>query len=140
LSYLLDTNSIIAFLKGRPASVRTIVERNLQSGVAVYTSSIVMLELWYGVAKSTKQSENAARLQVFASGRIALLPFDPADARIAGEVRNMLRARGTPIGPYDVLIAGQALRRNATLVTSNVREFRRVEGLVIEDWTATSVA
>jgi tRNA(fMet)-specific endonuclease VapC len=138
LSFLLDTNSVIAFLKGQPASVHNTLERTLQSGVAVYTSSIVMFELWYGVAKSARRSENTVRLQVFANGAIELLAFDPEDARLAGEIRNTLRARGTPIGPDDLLIAPQALRRGATLVTSNLQEFRRVDGLLVQDWASST--
>ena len=63
-----------------------------------------------------------------------MLPFDADDALAAGEVRTALELRGTPIGPYDVLIAGHALRHGATLVTANTREFSRVPGLMVEDW------
>ena len=64
-----------------------------------------------------------------------MLAFDSEDARVAGGIRAGLEAKGTPIGPYDLLIAAQALRREAILVTANVREFGRVEGLALEDWT-----
>jgi tRNA(fMet)-specific endonuclease VapC len=100
----------------------------------VYVSSIVLFELWYGVAKSARPETNAKLLGLFFSGPIELLPFDGADAQSAGIIRAELGAAGTPIGSYDVLIAGQALRRKLTLVTANEREFRRVKSLAYQDW------
>lgn len=67
---------------------------------------------------------------------ISTVEFDPDDAIEAGSVRATLEAAGTPIGPYDVLIAAQALRRGATLITANIGEFARIKGLIVEDWTA----
>jgi len=96
----------------------------------------VLYELWYGVARSGRRRENAERLRVFLSGNIDVVPFSEEDAVAAGELRATLEAAGTPIGPYDVLIAGQALRSGATLVTANVSEFARVQGLAWQDWTA----
>ena len=66
--------------------------------------------------------------------RFPVVEFDRDDARRAGLIRAELANRGTPIGPYDVLIAGQALNRGLILITRNVREFSRVSGLQIEDW------
>ena len=97
-------------------------------------SAIVAYELWYGVAKSQRKVGNAQRLDAFVAGPLEWTPFDDDDARTAGEVRAELEAAGTPIGAYDVLLAAQARRRGATLVTSNVSEFRRVAGLKWEDW------
>lgn len=73
-------------------------------------------------------------LKEFLSGGIAVLAFEDEDAAHAGALRAKLEAGGTPIGPYDVLIAGQALRHGATLVTANSKEFKRVRGLKCEDW------
>ena len=95
----------------------------------------VVHELWYGVAKSKKREFNTERVRAFLSGPIHLIHFDDADARAAGEVRALLEHEKRPIGAYDSLIAGQAVRRGFTLVTANVREFERVDGLVWEDWT-----
>jgi len=97
-------------------------------------SSIVAYELWYGVRRSQRKEANTQRLEVFLAGPLEWTPFDDDDARAAGDVRAELEAAGTPIGAYDVLLAGQARRRGATLVTSNVREFGRVAGLKWEDW------
>ena len=77
---------------------------------------------------------------MFLSGNIDVAPFDAQDAAVAGDLRAALEAAGTPIGPYDVLIAAQALRSGATLVTANVSEFARVHGLVWQDWTARARA
>ena len=104
------------------------------SGMAISTSSIVVFELWYGVGKSTRPPANAERLNLFFGGPIDVLDFDAQDGREAGRIRAALEAIGRPIGAYDLLIAGQALRRGARLVTSNCSEFARVTGLVWEDW------
>ena len=77
---------------------------------------------------------NAERLAIFQDS-VRILPFDEEDARAAGGIEAELRARGTPIGAYDILMAGQAVRRGLTLVTANVREFSRVQGLRWEDWS-----
>jgi tRNA(fMet)-specific endonuclease VapC len=95
---------------------------------------VVLFELAYGAAKSGRPDANARRIGEFLSGEISVLAFEPADAIEAGQIRADLRRAGTPIGPYDVLIAGQARRRSAVLVTANNREFRRVAGLRLEDW------
>jgi tRNA(fMet)-specific endonuclease VapC len=71
---------------------------------------------------------------VFLTHGVEVLPIDDEDALVAGQIRATLRAAGTPIGPYDVMIAGHALRRGATLVTANIREFERVDGLTIKNW------
>jgi len=134
--YLLDTNAAIAILKGQPAAVRTRLERTAPKASAIGISTIVLYELWYGVARSARQRENAERLRVFLSGAISVVPFDDEDAAMAGETRAELEATGKPIGPYDLLIAAQALRLRATLVTANVSEFERVRGLVWQDWAA----
>ena len=90
-------------------------------------------ELYYGAYKSSQTTRNLELLDRMA---FETVPFDAADARAAGSVRNQLEAAGCPIGPYGLLIAGQALARGLTLVTANVREFQRVGGLDCEDWTA----
>jgi len=77
---------------------------------------------------------NVARVDAL---QFPVLEFDQEDARQAGEIRAHLASKGTPIGPFDVLIAGQAKARNLTLVTHNTSEFRRVEGLRVEDWKGT---
>jgi tRNA(fMet)-specific endonuclease VapC len=134
--YLLDTNAVIAILKGKPAAVRARLRRVAPKATAIAVSSIVLFELWYGVARSERQRDNTERLRIFLSGPISVIAFDAEDAATAGELRAALEASGKPIGPYDLLIAAQALRLRATLVTANVSEFDRVRGLVWQDWAA----
>jgi tRNA(fMet)-specific endonuclease VapC len=134
VSYFLDTNACIALINGKPLSVRRRFEEASDANADIATSSVVTFELWYGVAKSGRPEANADRLAVFLAGPIDVVDFDDDDARQAGQVRARLEAAGTPIGAYDVLIAGQALRRGSTLVTANGGEFARVRGLTWEDW------
>jgi tRNA(fMet)-specific endonuclease VapC len=134
VTYLLDTNAVIALLKG-DAALRAKLRDAMQGGETITVSSIVLFELWYGVARSTRQTENGARLRVFLSGDIGVVLFEDEDAIAAGNLRAALEALGTPIGPYDILIAAQALRTAAILVTANVSEFARVQGLVWQDWS-----
>lgn len=97
---------------------------------------IIVHELWYGVAKSQLVAQNSRALSAFLSREIAVLDFSAEDVRAAGEIRASLERRGRRIGEYDTLIAGQSLHRNLILVTANTREYRRVKGLVVEDWSA----
>jgi tRNA(fMet)-specific endonuclease VapC len=136
VSYLLDTNAVIALLKNEPAIFRKRLRRRVSQSAAIAVSSVVLCELWYGVARSARRRENAERLRVFLSGGIAVSAFGEEDALTAGELRATLEAAGTPIGPYDLLIAAQAVRTGATLVTANVSEFARVPSLQWQDWTA----
>jgi tRNA(fMet)-specific endonuclease VapC len=136
VNYLLDTNAVIALLNNNPPSVRSRLRQVVTEGASIAVPSIVLYELWYGVARSARRGENAERLRVFLSGNIDILPFDEEDAVVAGDLRAGLETAGTPIGPYDLLIAAQALRSRTALVTANVSEFARVRGLVWQDWTA----
>lgn len=98
-------------------------------------SVIVFHELMYGAANSQRRVQNEEKVALFiSSGDIDLLPFDTEDAAIAGSIRAKLRQTGSPIGPYDLLIAAQALRNGATLITANTREFNRIPGLTVVDW------
>jgi tRNA(fMet)-specific endonuclease VapC len=131
----LDTNAVIAAISARSTPVRTRLEAVLSRGEPVAVSSIALFELSYGIAKSARRESNESRLREFMAGRIEPLPFDADDATEAGAIRATLERAGTPIGYYDILIAAQARRREALLVTANVREFRRVPGLSVEDWS-----
>lgn len=132
--YLLDTNACIALLNGRPESVRHRYTRATQIGAEVFLPAIAAFELWYGVAKSARPETNRRRLAELLGGPLRLLPFEEEDAERAGELRAALEKKGKPIGAYDLLIAGQALRHGLTLITSNQKEFERVPGLHWENW------
>lgn len=134
MNYLLDTNACIALINDRPIAVREKFQSVLEQRDRVALSSVVLFELWYGVAKSQLQERNTERLAVFMSP-FEMLTFDDEDARIAGTIRAALERAGTPIGAYDVLIAGQAIRHDLVLVTANVTEFSRVGHLRWEDWS-----
>jgi tRNA(fMet)-specific endonuclease VapC len=104
------------------------------AGDSIYISSIVLFELWYGVSRSARPYSNAAGLEDLLARGVEVLPFLGKDATYAGRIRDGLERIKQPIGPYDTLIAGQAVARGLTLVTANTREFARVPGLVWEDW------
>jgi tRNA(fMet)-specific endonuclease VapC len=127
--YLLDTNAIIALLNRRISPLAQRVRANRPTDIGI--SSIVFHELFYGAFKSQRTGQNVALVDNL---QFEVLDFDKEDARQAGEIRAALAAKGTPIGPYDVLIAGQALARNLVLITHNTEEFGRVPGLCVEDW------
>lgn len=132
--YLLDTNACIALINNTVPAVRTRFEKVVATESKVYVSAVIAFELWYGVGKSTRGESNARAVEKFLAGGLSLLAFDFEDAKESGRVRAALEVIGKPIGAYDVLIAGQALRHSLTLVTANTREFSRVKGLRWEDW------
>ena len=136
MNYLLDTNICIALINGSSRKARAAFMKAVRAGALLETSSIVVHELWYGVAKSQLVAQNERALSAFLSRDISVLDYSEQDARAAAEVRAELERKGTRIGEYDTLIAGQAYARGLTLVTANTREFRRVKGLAVEDWTA----
>lgn len=136
MSYLLDTNVCIALINTTSGKVRTRFAAAIKTTASIGTSSIVVHELWYGVAKSALAAQNGRALAEFLSSNVLVLDDSPQDARAAGEIRADLERRGKRIGEYDTLIAGQAFARDLVLVTANTREFGRVKGLVVEDWTA----
>ncbi len=135
MNYLLDTNVCIALINGTSSLVRRRHIDATRHGILPQTSSVVAHELWYGVSKSGRVTENANRLTAFLNSAVAVLDYTERDAQAAGQIRAELERRGERIGEYDTLIAGQAFARNLVLVTANTREFTRVKGLVVEGWT-----
>jgi tRNA(fMet)-specific endonuclease VapC len=129
MAYLLDTNAVIVLLNDTTSKTALRARRENPGDVAI--SVIVIHELYHGAFRSRRVAQNAAVIDAL---QFVVLDFDKEDARQAGEVRALLASRATPIGAYDVLIAGQAVERNLILVTHNTREFGRVPGLRIEDW------
>ena len=129
----LDTNVVVALLNGKPASRRR-YDTVRRAGASLALSVVVLFELRFGAEKSARPERNHGALDAFLRDGVEILDFSASDAREAGTIRADLRAKGTPIGPYDTLIAAQARRRSATLVTSNRSEFERVPRLALEDW------
>jgi tRNA(fMet)-specific endonuclease VapC len=134
MNYLLDTNACIALINGKPPSVRAKFQKAADAGAQVFVSSIALFELWYGVAKSSRREFNKKRLETFLAGPVQLLPFGDVDAELAGAIRADLESAGKPIGAYDLLIAGQAVRNKLTLITANLSEFARIKALAWADW------
>jgi tRNA(fMet)-specific endonuclease VapC len=131
----LNTNVMIALLTGRLPQVITSFENEFQRESKFAISCIVLHELRYGAFKSQRVKENNTRINTLLSAKsIDVLSFDAIDADKAGDIRANLEKLGTPIGPYDTLIAAQAIRLGATLVTANSREFARVPGLKLVNW------
>ena len=128
MKYLLDANAVIAMLKGEPIMLERL-RAHLPSDFGL--PSIVAHELFYAAYNSQRAAANLARVEAL---QFEVVPFDAEDAQHAGEIRAQLAAVGTPIGPYDALIAGQARARSLILVTHNIREFARVAHLTVEDW------
>jgi len=132
LRYMLDTNLCIRVIRDRPQNIRT---RFNAEADGLCTSTVVLYELFYGAAKSARPIEGRAEVERFAS-RLDVLPFDDDAAAHAGEIRAMLERQGRTIGSYDLMIAGHARSRGLVVVTGNLGEFERVEGLRCEDWMA----
>lgn len=129
MRYLLDANAVIALLNDTTSPIARRIRRFTPRDFGV--PAVVMHELYYGAFRSQRVEMNVARVDAL---QFPVVEFDLEDARQAGEIRARLASKGTPIGPFDVLIAAQAKARDLTLVTHNTSEFRHVEGLRVEDW------
>lgn len=129
--WMLDTNICIALIKRQPPELIAQIKKRKVGDVAI--SSVTLAELQYGVAKSKKVEQNRAALDEFLL-LFEIPAFDALAAESYGGVRADLERKGTPIGPLDLLIASHALSLRAAVVTNNIREFSRVDGLRVEDW------
>ena len=132
MRYLLDTNVAIHTIRNRPSEVRA--KFVAQQG-RMCISTVTLMELIYGAEKSAQPERNLLDIEGFAS-RLTVLPYDREAAVHTGRIRAELARAGTPIGPYDQMIAGHARSRGMIVVTANTDEFRRVPGISVEDWTA----
>lgn len=122
-----------SLIKNRPESVRETFRRHHGQ---MCISTITLMELIYGAEKSSRPERNLADIEGFVA-RLEVLHYDPAAAAHTGQLRAELAKAGTPIGPYDQMIAGHARSEGLVLVTNNLREFERVPGLRVEDWVST---
>lgn len=130
IKYLLDTNIVIYVIKRRPAAVAAAFN---QHAGHMAISAITLAELLHGAEKSSNPSANQAVVEDFCS-RLDVLPYDASAAVHYGSIRGALERQGAPIGVNDLHIAGHARSQGLTLVTNNLREFRRVPGLLLENW------
>lgn len=129
--YLLDTNICIFIKNGKPLQVLQRLRQAIKE--KVYLSSITLAELQYGVYNSQNIEKNRISLTQFIAP-FSLLNFDDDDAEEFGRIRSYLKRSGSLIGPYDMLIAAQAISKNLILVTNNTAEFSRIQNLRLEDW------
>lgn len=132
LKFMLDTNICIFTIKNRPQSVREVFKRHHGQ---MCISAVTLMEMIYGAEKSANPERNLADVEGFAA-RLEVLKYDQGAAAHTGQLRAELARAGTPIGPYDQMIAGHARSQGLILVTNNRREFDRVPGLRVEDWVA----
>lgn len=130
LRFLLDTNIAIYTIKNRPQQVR---ERFVRFQGSLGLSTVSLMELLFGAEKSSQPERNERDIQGFAA-RLEVLDYGVAAVAHTGQIRAHLARLGTPIGPYDAMIAGHARANGLVLVTNNVAEFARVPGLMLENW------
>ena len=130
LQYLLDTNIVTYTIKNRPGEVRA--QFMLHEG-RMAISSVTLGELVFGAERSSQPQKNLNDVESLVA-RLEVLPFDDLAAYHFGQIRADLYDRGRPIGPYDMMIAGHARSRGLILVSNNLAEFERVQGLRIENW------
>ena len=131
LKYLLDTNIVIYTMKNRPQRVKRRFQRHHgQMGI----SAVTLGELVFGAEHSRQVEQNLKDIEALAA-RLEVLPFDNKAAYHFGQIRATLYRTGQPIGPYDMMIAGQGRAMGLILVTNNIKEFERVPGLLLEDWS-----
>ncbi len=128
--FLLDTNLCIRVLRDRPQGLRPVFNANAE---ALCLSDVVLYELLYGAEKSADPPRVRREVENFAS-RLSVLPFDSDAAAHTAEIRADLERRSCVIGPYDLMIAGHARSRGLVVITGNLHEFERVQGLRCQDW------
>lgn len=133
MSYMLDTNILVYVLNARPQHEAVLERFNAHDARELCLSSISLAELRFGVARSQQPRASQAKLDRIAAA-LTVVAFDERAARVYGNVRAQLQAGGQPIGPLDTLIAAHAIAVGAVLVSNNLREFSRVNGLKLENW------
>lgn len=134
MQYLLDTNTCIDVMRNHPNVVKRM---SASSPGDCVISTITSYELHTGIAKCADPAREQAKVDLLLQ-TVAELPFDRSAAREAGRIRGLLESQGQMIGPYDILLAAQALASGLTLVTANTAEFQRVPGLAVENWQIAS--
>ena len=133
--FYLDTDVVIGVMNRRSPHLANRVEQEIGQGTRLIVPTPVLYELRYGASRSQSPERNHARIDAFLEAVSEIVDFDEKDATEAGGIRAGLEAKGTPVGPHDILIAAQTRRRSAVLATLNKREFERVPGLMATDWS-----
>lgn len=135
MNYLLDTNICVCIIRKASSAALMHIQSKQLGEIAI--SAITLAELEYGIARSNYPDRNRVALMEFVLP-FAILDFDQRASIEYGPIRSLLEAKGKPIGPMDLLLAAQAKSRGLILVTNNEREFKRVEGLRVENWAKAS--
>ena len=134
MMYILDTNTCVFVLNGKyPELIKRYLECDKRT---IKVPSIVLYELYYGAEKSQQRERNLANIRTFVS-ELEIVPFENKAAEIAGKIRSDLEKIGQPIGGYDLMIAAIALANDGVVVTNNTREFLRINGLSVKDWSVS---
>jgi tRNA(fMet)-specific endonuclease VapC len=133
LRYMLDTNICIYVIKNRPAALKQKFNR-LTDQLCI--SSVTLSELYYGAEKSARKDQNLEVVEAF-TARLDVLPYADKACAHYGNIRTELELAGKPTGPYDLMIAAHARSEGLIVVTNNLREFKRVAGLRLENWVTT---
>ncbi len=131
MKYLLDTCTISHFIKGHPS-----ISEHFKATPShlVFLSSISVMEIEYGLKLNLERAHKINSMIETLLSQIEILAFKEREAKIAGSLRAKLKQEGTFIGPYDLLIASQAISHGLILVTQNTKEFKRIPGLILESW------
>lgn len=132
MSYLLDTCIVSAFFRKDEAVIGKL---KVLPPSDIKISTITVMEIEYGLELNPALRPRLQPLWQAFKSEIEILPFSEGDAAVAASIRSILKKAGRPIGPYDILLAGMAKSRHLIFVTNNLSEFKRVEGLAVEDWT-----
>ena len=133
MKYFLDTNICIYFLKNTYPDIRKNLQNNKPAEIKI--ASVVKAELLFGAMKSQKPKANKQKIESFLSP-FKVVPFGDAETEAYATLRTRMEKSGTPIGANDMLIAATVIANNGTLITHNVKEFKRIRGLKIQDWTS----
>lgn len=130
INFMLDTDTCIYTIKRKPSHIKRLFNSNIGR---LCISSVTWGELIYGAEKSSNPASNLDQLEGFAA-RLEILSFGSNEAKQFGQIRSELEVKGDLIGPYDMMIAGHARSQGLILVTNNLREFKKVDGLRIDNW------
>ena len=128
--YVLDTNTLIYYFKGVGQVAQNFLRKSPKE---IGIPTIVLLELEVGIVKSQSPQKRIKQLQEMTS-LVNIIPLGSKEAKVSASIRAQLEKKGTPIGPYDLLIGGTALAHQAILITHNAREFERIDKLKMKDW------
>lgn len=131
MPYLLDTCIVSAFFRKNPSVIQKLHELSPED---IKISTITVMEIEYGLQLNSTLKPKLQPIWLAFKDQVEILQFSEGDAFHSAHIRSVLKKKGQPIGPYDILLAGMSRNRNQVFVTDNVSEFRRVEDLLIENW------